>query len=147
MRGVELINVLRGKKEGKYGRMGRGGLTNLVNHIRHQTLHLIPFNHPTFAVTTTSKPHRSHKLLQWNSRPSNPSFTLFALLEPACDEHFAEEIPQRNVASALQSEVDAPFDEFVLAGEQRGVEPGQVAAPDAGAQWGEEGVQLWIGLE
>lgn len=116
-------------KRGKTGEIKK--ITNLVNHVCQQTLHLIPLN---LTLAFTLEPNSSHKLQQRDSSASNPSLALLpSLLEAARDENFPKQIPQRDVASAFQSQIYPALDEFVFARTQRGVEAGEVAATNAAA--------------
>lgn len=110
---------------------GKRDNTHLVYQIGDQTLHLIilqPVNIPT---VTTSIPiaqlHGRREFINSDPRPPDP-----LIVNSRSKKNFPKQIPQAYVPPALQSEIDATFDELVLSTCKGFVEGGKGAGADGG---------------
>jgi len=116
----------------------------LVDHVRQQTLHLIVLQPPLLGPT--AQPNRRPEFSNRNPRPAHRRRAfLLGHLEASGKENLPKQVPQRDVAAALEGQVDAALDELVLAGGEGGIEAGEIGASDAAAQGGEEGAETWVG--
>lgn len=101
--------------------------TYLVNHIRHQALNLIRLKRLLAPQT-----YSGSKFGDGDASAPHPRTALhLGLLEPASNKDLAQEVAQRNVAATLQGQVDASFDELILALLESQVECVQLAFLDA----------------
>jgi hypothetical protein len=122
----------------------RGEMAYLVYHIGQQALRLVRINR----VHATPHTNSSMKLRDRHARPPyRLGLFLLGLLEPARDEHLAQEVAQGNVAPPLEGQVYPSLDELVLAVLEGDVEGVQVALADAFCEGQEELLQSGVRLQ
>lgn len=120
--------------------------TYLVNHIGNKTLHLVTLQQLA-PLLPHPQPNRSAKLRNRHARPAYAIRLRLALLQrlvSARDEHFAQQVTQRDVAAALERQVNAALDELGFACCERRVEAREVAALDACCEGREEALEAWV---
>lgn len=117
------------------------GSTYLVYHVCQKTLNLV-------GVGAISPAHEVNGCLELRNGNSSSAdgrcARLLGFVVSACDENLAEEIPQRNVATTLEGEEDAAFDQLVLIFKHRVVEAFEVASLDASREWEEDSLQVRV---
>lgn len=109
---------------------------HLVDHIGQQAFHLVVVD-PLLAAEADS----SGKLGDRHAGAADGFPSFLCLLEAAGDEHLAQQVAQRNVTAPFQREVDATFDELILALLKGEVKLVELAPFDASAEWQEEFLQ------
>ena len=134
--------------------VGREG-SYLVYHVCDQAFHLVvvlacrrgthvhvhvPAVHATTPRLTESD--RRGEILDVNPRVPLPFF-----VQIPGQVHLPEQVPQTDVPSSLQSEVDAPFDELVLPFRESGVEGRKRADADGEREGSEEGAEARVGRQ
>ena len=105
-----------------------GTATYFVDSVSDQTFDLISIN-SSITVSDLRARHlqRHGEFFDWYSRPSHSSscstlFSIFWTLKTACKEHFAEDVAENDIPSALEREVDTTLDELIFACFHGGVE-------------------------
>ncbi len=109
------------------------GLTNLVNHVRQQAFNLIIVD-PLLAAEADG----GRKLGDRDAAAADRLLSILSFLETARDKYLPQEVAQRNIAAALQRQVDAPLDELVFPFLEGEVELVELAPLDASAERQEE---------
>ncbi len=118
-------------------------MTHLINHVGEEALHLV-----SIQCLLTPKTDGRGELGDGNPGSANRRRArLLRLVVPASDKHFAQKIAQRDVATTLQRQIDAPLDELLLPLLESEVEGVELAFLDAPAEGQEELLQTRIGLQ